>query len=393
MVSSEPSNLSDFRSLLDTRERESLVPEACHSSKAIRRISEKRLERGYRQAFSVDADRILHSLAYTRYIDKTQVFHLIENDHITHRVLHVQFVSKISRTIGRYLGLNEDLIEAIALGHDIGHPPFGHEGEQILSQLCQQAGIGSFHHNIQSVLFLDTIERKGKGWNLCLQTLDGILCHDGEVHDPVLHPRPDMSFEQLSQTINTKQANSDFKLYPATLEGCVVRLADTIGYVGRDLEDAIRLRLVNRSDIPEKCRTVLGETNGTIVYKLVTDVISNSMHKPFIAFGEEISEALRELKQFNYERIYLNPKIKTRIPQIKKLYAMLFAKYLQDLDGGEHSSLIFSRFLNNMSQAYISQYKHAEIARDFIAGMTDQYFLDQCPADLRLRKITFQQSL
>lgn len=393
MVSSESTNLFAFRSLLDHRERESLVPEACHSFKAFRRISEKRLEQGYRQPFSVDADRILHSLAYTRYIDKTQVFHLIENDHITHRVLHVQFVSKISRTIGRYLGLNEDLIEAIALGHDIGHPPFGHDGERMLSALTCQAGIGEFHHNIQSVRFLDMIERKGKGWNLCMQTLDGILCHDGEVHDSVLKPKSILSFEQLLQVIDARQKKSDILSCPATLEGCVVRLSDTIGYVGRDLEDAIRLGLVTRSDIPQKCQGVLGETNGTIVYNLVTDVISNSLNKPFIAFSEETSEALQELKKFNYERIYLNPKIKTSIPRIQKLYAMLFEQYLHDLEIGDQSSLIFSKFLNSMSQDYIAQNEHAEIARDFIAGMTDQYFLDQFPEDLRPPKINFHQPL
>ena len=118
---------------------------------------------GYRQAFSLDSDRILHSRAYTRYIDKTQVFYLIPNDHITHRVLHVQLVSKIARTIGRFLRLNEDLIEAIALGHDIGHTPFGHEGERYLSELCQKAGIGYFLHNVQSIQFLDRVERKGQG--------------------------------------------------------------------------------------------------------------------------------------------------------------------------------------------------------------------------------------
>ena len=159
-----------------------LSGQAAFSEHAQRRTPEKRLQDGYRQAYALDTDRILHSRAYTRYIDKTQVFYLIKNDHITHRVLHVQLVSKIARTIGRFLGLNEDLIEAIALGHDIGHTPFGHDGERFLSEKCHQAGIGFFLHNVQSIQFLDRVERKGRGWNLCLQTLDGILCHDGEIH-------------------------------------------------------------------------------------------------------------------------------------------------------------------------------------------------------------------
>ncbi|MGD9336773.1 MAG: HD domain-containing protein, partial [Syntrophobacterales bacterium] len=164
---------------LTRREASMLSPNATLSTAAVRRRAEERVERGHRQHFSLDADRILHSLAYTRYIDKTQVFYLVDNDHITHRVLHVQFLSKIARDIGRFLRLNEDLIEAVALGHDIGHAPFGHDGERYLSAICSGHGIGGFQHNVQSVRFLDRIERKGRGWNLSLQVLDGILCHDG----------------------------------------------------------------------------------------------------------------------------------------------------------------------------------------------------------------------
>ncbi|MFZ3048208.1 MAG: HD domain-containing protein, partial [Desulfatirhabdiaceae bacterium] len=156
---------STIRGLLDKRERSILSRFASYSDSACRRRVETQMENDYRPPFSVDVDRILHSRAYTRYIDKTQVFYLIENDHITHRVLHVQLVSKIARTIGRFLFLNEDLIEAIALGHDIGHTPFGHEGEIYLSELCHKSGIGYFLHNVQSVQFLDQVERNGTGWN------------------------------------------------------------------------------------------------------------------------------------------------------------------------------------------------------------------------------------
>ena len=145
---------------LDKQEEKKLSPWACLSRRAVRRNNEEGVDHGHRQSFSVDADRILHSLAYSRYIDKTQVFYLIKNDHITHRVLHVQLVSKIARTIGRLLRLNEDLIEAMALGHDIGHTPFGHEGEKYLSSLCESQGIGHFLHNIQSVRFLQDIDAK-----------------------------------------------------------------------------------------------------------------------------------------------------------------------------------------------------------------------------------------
>jgi dGTPase len=349
------------------------------SRNAARRFHEERLETGYRQAFSTDADRILHSLAYTRYIDKTQVFHLVRNDHITHRVLHVQLVSKIARTIGRFLGLNEDLIEAIALGHDIGHAPFGHDGERFLSALCREHGIGDFHHNVQSIRFLDRVERKGRGWNLTLQTLDGILCHDGEVHNRRLTPQPDKTFDELDREMVDKTFRADVPLMPMTLEGCVVRLADTVSYIGRDLEDAIRLGLLRRDDLPAVCAQTLGRTNGSIVYRLVTDVIVNSCGRAYITFSPAVSDALFQLKLFNLERIYLNPRIKSRLPRIERLFGYLFETLYRDLKEERRSSVIFTGFLDQMSADYIDGHNPYEILRDFIAGMTDRYFLSLCP--------------
>ena len=378
-------DLGKINESLNQREIRVLSPHAAYSSLAVRRSPEDHLiSSGYRQAFSVDADRVLHSLAYTRYIDKTQVFYLIQNDHITHRVLHVQLVSKIARTIGRFLGLNEDLIEAIALAHDIGHTPFGHDGERILTDLCRRHGIGYFHHNLQSVQFLDKVERKGKGWNLCLQTLDGIICHDGEIHDDKLEPIHHKTFESLEKEIFLKKENPDTRLVPMTLEGCVVRMADTISYIGRDLEDAIRLGMIKRADIPSECAERLGNTNGTIVYNLVTDVITNSFEKTYTAFSPEVSRALQGLKAFNLKRIYLNPKIKNDLEIIRKLFEMLFDQYLDDLKNRNLSSVIFTQFLEDISETYLAHHSHAEIVRDFIAGMTDQYFLRLCPDDMRL---------
>jgi len=376
-------NLNIISLALKERETEILSPVATLSDAGVRRFHAARLEEGYRQTFSVDADRILHSRAYTRYIDKTQVFYLIHHDHITHRVLHVQLVSKIARTIGRYLGLNEDLIEAIALGHDIGHTPFGHDGEKFLSELCRAGGIGDFHHNVQSVQFLDRVERKGRGWNLCLQTLDGILCHDGEVHNQVLKPERNKTFEMLEKEMALKKENLSPQLMPMTLEGCVVRMADTISYIGRDIEDAIRLNMIKRSDLPKEIVDVLGNTNGTIVYHLVTDVINTSFQNTYIAFSRKISEALKRLKDFNLERIYMNPKIKKDTDTIKTLFGILFEKYLDDIENKNRSSVIFKGFLEDMSEDYIQNHRKEEIVRDFIAGMTDQYFLRQCPEDMR----------
>ncbi len=375
--------LNDIGNILKEKESKQLGPRATTSSEAVRRKEEPRLKSDYRQAFSVDVDRILNSRAYARYIDKTQVFYLIENDHITHRVLHVQLVSKIARTIGRFLGLNEDLIEAIALGHDIGHSPFGHDGEQFLSALCQSHGIGPFQHSVQSVQFLDHVERKGKGWNLTLQTLDGILCHDGEIHNQKLEPKKHKSFDILDKNIIKKRSFPDVHLTPMTLEGCVVRMSDSISYIGRDIEDAIRMEMIRRSDIPRSCTRTLGNTNGEIVYALVTDIIDSSYGLDAIMFSPEASEALRQLRAFNYERIYTNAKIKIHTQTIQTLFTLLFERYLGDIEKENRDSVIFKRFLEGMSVTYVQTHAKEEIVRDFIAGMTDKYFLRQCPKHLR----------
>jgi dGTPase len=376
-------SLDIIKMALNRREEEYLSSVAVLSSKCLRREYEAPRDLGYRQEFSLDADRILHSMAYARYIDKTQVFYLIKNDHITHRVLHVQLVSKVARTIGRFLGLNEDLIEAVSLGHDIGHTPFGHDGERFLSELCESAGIGSFLHNVQSVQFLDRVERKGKGWNLSLQTLDGILCHDGEIHNERLEPERTKNFETIEQEMGMKKKDPDIKLIPMTLEGCVVRMADTISYIGRDIEDAIRLGIITRRDLPEESVRLLGNTNGTIVYNLVTDIIKTSFQNTYIAFSPEVSESLKRLKAFNLERIYMNKKIKKHTNRIRDLFKLLFGKYLDDLEKENAGSAIFKNFLNDISEEYIIDHGKEEIVRDFISGMTDQYFLRQCPENLR----------
>ncbi len=189
MIKQNLSKIRHIKESLDQGEKSLLRPFACFSASGKRRHQEPKAETEFRQEFSVDADRILHSLGFSRYPDKTQVFSLIRNDHLTHRSLHVQMVSRIGRTLGRLLGLNQDLIEAASLGHDMGHPPFGHDGERFLSALTQEAGIGRFCHNLQSIQFLDRIERKGRGWNLTLQTLDAIMCHNGEAAANRLAPR------------------------------------------------------------------------------------------------------------------------------------------------------------------------------------------------------------
>ncbi len=371
-------DLLALRHQLDRQEDDTLSPYATKSRQAVRRQYEERIDLGHRQNFAVDTDRILHSRAYTRYIDKTQVFYLIDHEHISHRVLHVQLLSKISRTIGRYLRLNEDLLEAIALGHDIGHPPFGHDGEAILSQLCQEHGIGPFLHSIQGVRFLDKIEKGGYGLNLSLQVLDGILCHDGEIHQARLAPDREKSFADFYREIDRKQDDPQAALKPMTLEGCVVRLADTISYIGRDLEDAILLRLVDRQDLPAIVKERLGQTNGTIIYTLVTDLISQSLQKNYVCYSQDIGEALGALKEFNYRMIYQDTRIKAQTDKIADLCAALFRRFLRDVEDERRDSPIWVDFLDGMAKPYLLTHQPAEMVRDFIASMTDAYFLRQC---------------
>ncbi|MBW2467451.1 MAG: HD domain-containing protein [Deltaproteobacteria bacterium] len=340
---------------------------------------------GHRQEFALDADRILHSKAYTRYIDKTQVFYMVRNDHITHRVLHVQLVSKIARTVGRFLRLNEDLIEAIALGHDIGHPPFGHDGERELAVLCKEHGLPPFQHNVQSVQFLEHLERRGQGWDLTLHTLDGILCHDGEIHSRQLRPNRNKDFEVFDRELLEKSNNPELKLVPMTLEGCLVRICDTIAYIGRDIEDAIELKLIKRGDVPDRCRKVLGDTNGTIVYHLVEDLITNSLaeggdnelSQDSIGFSPEVSKSLKTLKGFNYQNIYTNPAIKKDFTKIQNCYRVLFEAYVEDVEKQNRQSEIYKEKLNTMACDYLESQPAAVKARDFIAGMTDDYFLKE----------------
>ena len=217
-----------------------LAPYACRDEESYRFKSV--IDDDFRTPFSRDADRIVYSLSYTRYMDKTQVFSFNNNDHISKRMTHVQMVSKVARTIGRALKLNEDLIEAAALGHDLGHVPFGHAGERILNRISLECGEGYFNHNVQSVRTLMTLENNGLGNNISLQVLDAIMCHNGELELQEYRPKKKTKEDFLAEYEDTyKNPNAVKKLVPMTLEGCVVRVSDIIAYIGRDIEDAIRM--------------------------------------------------------------------------------------------------------------------------------------------------------
>ncbi|MCX7990912.1 MAG: HD domain-containing protein [Proteobacteria bacterium] len=357
------------------KEKEGLSPYGVFSEKAFRFKEDKTEKTDHRLPFAIDADRILYSKAYARYIDKTQVFSLVPNDHITHRALHVQFLSKISRTIGSLLGLNLDLIEAVSLGHDIGHPPFGHDGEEMLSALSERFLGKKFYHNVNSIRVLEYLEKGGKGLNLTFHTIDGILCHNGEEDYIKTEPDRKTGRDKIDETIaKIERGQTDYS--PSTLEGCLVKICDTISYVGRDLEDAITLKLIKREDIPEMVVKKLGNTAGKIVFNLVIDIIENSLNKPYISMSEDTANALFELKNFNRERVYKNKKIKREHDKIKKMMEFLFEETLKDIEKRKKDSPIFRDFIVEMDENYIEKNSPPQIALDYIASMTDRYFID-----------------
>jgi len=363
------------------KEDSALSRYACLSSSAVRKYPRREKipdNQNIRPVFFHDTDRIIHSLAYSRYIDKTQVFYLFENDHITHRVLHVQLVAKIGRVIGRALRLNEDLIEAIALGHDLGHAPYGHDGEKVLSDLCKENGIGAFCHNCQSARFLMEIEKNGKGLNLSLQVLDGILAHNGEILHRRYRPNYEKTWPQFEKeyVLCLRDAAYSRKIFPGTLEGCVARISDIIAYIGRDIEDAITLRMIKRSDIPKHIRKILGDTNDQIINCLVMDMIGNSYDKPYLEFSPDIFDALWRLREFNFSRIYMNPGIKTQGVKIDKMFREIFARYHHDLVSRRKGSFVY-RYYSRMDSSYRKNTNPKRAVIDFIAGMTDDFFNDQ----------------
>ncbi len=347
---------------------------ATKSSDAVRFIDEEELE-DIRPPFFRDIDRIIYSLSYTRYIDKTQVFTRSKNDHISKRITHVQMVSKVARTIGRALSLNEDLIEAIALGHDIGHTPLGHEGEFLLNEISLRELGEYFSHNIQSVRHLNYVEKDGKGLNLCIQVLDGIMCHNGEMLDSTYEPQKKDKEEVLREY---QEAYRDIKKSncnrPMTLEGCVVRISDIIGYIGRDIEDAIRIGIIQREELPQNIVNILGCTNKEIINTIIMDIVQNSMNQPYIKMSQEVYKALFDLKKFNYEHIYKYSLTDQEKEYYKEGMNRIFKRYLEDIEHHNQDSIIY-HFLNTQDEEYLNQTPDKRKVIDFIAGMTDEMFI------------------
>jgi len=367
-------DIQSIAAKIDSAESGMLSEYATTNASAMRAAPEKEIH--FRPPFALDRDRIFYSGAFRRYTGKTQVIYFVSllDEQLTSRSLHTLSVAQIARTIGRLLSLNLDLIEAIALGHDLGHPPFGHDGETSLSKVSRQYGIGEFHHNIQSLRVVDVLAKKGRGLNLTFQTRDGIISHNGEVHDQALPFNPGKTEKDLTTYIGQMESGESAEMLPATLEGCVVRITDTIAYIGQDIDDAIRIGLIRREDLPAEATEVLGTSTGQIIETLVDDVVTCSYGKNYVAFSNRISEALFRLKQFNYRAIYKSPRLKVNHQRIEKGFEILFAHFLERLMKQDIGSEIYEHFLVSKAENYIRKTPDVLKVRDFIAGMTDRYF-------------------
>lgn len=346
-------------------------------NKVIRRNNERDKANILRTAFIRDIDKIMHCPYYNRYADKTQVFSFYKNDDITRRGLHVQLVSRIARTIGKALNLNLDLIEAIALGHDIGHTPFGHAGESFLDELLFSHTGRHFSHNIHSVRVLDKIFP----YNISLQTLNGIAAHDGEMELCEYHPKSLESFDEFDKQIEACYIDKKNvrKLVPATLEGCVMRISDIIAYLGKDRQDAEKANIVNNRDFEDG---TIGVYNAQIINNLITNIVENSYGKPYIKMDQEHFDALKKAKSDNYSLIYKQETVGESYDTIKPMMAEMYEKLLEDLIKGDKSSPIFTHHIDYVNQAHYTReipYEETEpnqIVVDYIASMTDDYFVD-----------------
>ena len=348
-------------------------------SAARRRKDEERdRESVWRGAFLRDIDKILHCPFYNRYADKTQVFSFYKNDDLTRRALHVQLVSRIARTIGAALGLNLDLIEAIALGHDIGHTPFGHAGERCLDELLFAHTGRHFLHNVHSVRVLDRIFP----YNISLETLAGIAGHDGEEEQNEYRPHPIADFAAFDALIEGAYLDKDAKLHlhPSTPEGCAVRIADIIAYLGKDRQDAARAKLVTEGDFTP---TAMGSRNAEFIHNMIVNIIENSYGTGTIRMDATHFEALRTAKGENYTKIYFAPEVRDVFAHtVEPMMRALYLRLLDDLTSERRTSPIFTHHIRYVNRAHYDRptpYEETEpnqLVTDYIASMTDDYLVE-----------------
>lgn len=329
-----------------------------------------------------DQTKIIHSLPFRRLKHKTQVFFAPDNDHICTRIEHVLHVATIAAAICRGLNqsnnwdLNQDLAYAIGIGHDIGHAPFGHEGERALAACIAPK---PFLHEVNSYRVVEHLANYGEGLNLTYAVKDGILCHCGE----------DFATQELrpAQIPNDLENIHSRRCLPTTYEGCIVRVSDKIAYLGRDIEDAIKAGLITPEDIPAVVQDEIGSSNGEIINTLTLDLIEHSKDKDYIGFSPEKNHIISELKSFNYERIYHNAQMRQRKETIDKCVADLFnyfrtifSRYGFDYSAydreGKQTATSFANYMASMSKIYGQNAAlRDEIITDYIAGMTDSYAL------------------
>ncbi|MDY2777008.1 MAG: HD domain-containing protein [Collinsella sp.] len=334
----------------------------------------------WRPAFVRDIEKILHIPAYNRYAGKTQVFSFRSNDDLSRRGLHVQLVSRIARDIGFALGLNCDLIEAIGLGHDLGHTPFGHAGERYLDAAFRRRTGRRFFHNVHSVRVLDTLY----GRNLTLQTLDGALTHNGEYEQRVFELSGLSGFNELDDAVELCGRDGGVAighLRPMTLEGCVVRISDIIAYVGRDRQDAIEAGLLAEDAFEDGMG---GRYNTWILSHASVDIIEHSYGKDRIEMSEGLFEEIRRAKAENYQKIYRSGGIEgERAETLGAAFEMMYDRFLDDLRAGDEGSFIFrhhikriERALSHYGRSYDWQGDLDQTVVDYIASMTDEYFVE-----------------
>lgn len=332
-----------------------------------------------RGAFARDIEKILNVPAYNRYAGKTQVFSLVENDDICRRGLHVQLVGRIARGIGALLGLNCELIEAIALGHDVGHTPFGHAGERFLSKSHRARTGRYFNHNVHSVRVLDALYRR----NVSLQTLDGVLCHNGEFCCQALKRGATASFADLDALVEAcnvdEQAISTLR--PSTLEGCVVRVSDMIAYVGKDRADALEVGALDSLDAFES--DYIGVDNAHIINNLTVDIVNESYGRDEIRMSEAAFADLLRAKRQNYELIYLKEGMVGDAENVvEEMFEEMYARLLDDVRRGDEGSPVVTHHAASLARAsrtmraedYLAGDPH-QIVVDYLASMTDAYFM------------------
>ncbi|AEB07116.1 metal-dependent phosphohydrolase HD sub domain protein [Coriobacterium glomerans PW2] len=334
----------------------------------------------WRPSYVRDVEKIMHIPAYNRYAGKTQVFSFRSNDDLSRRGLHVQLVARIARDIGYALGLNTDLIEAIGLGHDLGHTPFGHAGERCLNEVYRPHCGRWFLHNVQSVRVLDVLY----GRNLTLQTLDGALCHNGEYEQRVFELSERSDFEGLDRAVEACRTTGEAalsRLRPMTLEACVVRISDIIAYVGRDRQDAIAAGLLEEDAFEDGLG---GAYNSWILSHASADIIEHSYGRDRIEMSEALFCEIRRAKAENYEKIYRASGVEGKCSEVlSRAFQLMYEKFLADLLDENESSYIFRHHINRLESALSHYGRHYDWRRDpdqtvvdYIASMTDGYFTE-----------------